>query len=222
VEIRFGTGPEKSLLKVARFIHKRRAGGRILDLGCAGGHFLDRYFCTLDWEKWGVELSKFAAARAMTKAIRVHVGDIHTAELPATSFDVVTVLDTFYYFSEPRRELEAIRRILKPDGLLVLVLTCATSHIWRNTGWIGRLAGRAHASFLESHHVYFYNPKAITSVLRSSGFHVSSLQALPANDQGNSLRNALANGYFAASTVAWHLSGERLMLGPRFLVAALP
>src|SRR5258708_935358 len=199
VEVRFGTRPEKSLLKVARFIHKRRAGGRILDLGCAGGHFLDRYFRTSAWEKWGVELSKFAAARAMGKAIRMHVGDIHSAALPAASFDVVTVLDTFYYFSEPRRELEAIRRILKPDGLVVLVLTCATSHIWRNNGWMGSLSGRAQASFLESRHVFFYNPKAITSVLRGSGFRVSSLQALPANDQGNSLRNALANGYFAMS-----------------------
>jgi SAM-dependent methyltransferase len=222
MEDRFGTRPEKGHRKVARFIHEQKARGRILDLGCAGGHFLDRHFRISAWEKWGVDLSKFAAARAKSKAIRVQVGDIHSVELPAAAFDIVTVLDTFYYFSEPQRELEAIRRILKPDGLLVIVLTCATSHIWRNTGWMGKLSGRAQASFLESHHVYFYNPKAITSVLRGSGFRVSSLQPLPATDQGSSPRNALASGYYAMSNVAWHLSGERLMLGPRFLVAALP
>src|SRR5271169_7001117 len=88
VEIRFGTGPEKSLGKVARFIHGLRGRGRILDIGCAGGHFLDRYFHTSAWEKWGVELSKFAAGRAMRKEIRIQVGDIHSAALPASSFDV--------------------------------------------------------------------------------------------------------------------------------------
>jgi SAM-dependent methyltransferase len=222
VEIRFGTGPERSLCRVADFIHGLRGRGRILDVGCAGGHFLGRYFHTSAWEKWGVELSKFAAGRAMRKEIHIQVGDIHSAALPASSFDVVTVLDTFYYFSEPRRELNVIRRILKPDGLLVLVLTCATSHVWRNTGWMGKLAGRTQDAFLESHHVFFYNPKAITSVLRGAGFRVFFLQPLPANDQGNSLRNAVASGYFALSSMAWYFSGARLMLGPRFLVAAVP
>src|SRR5258708_12693324 len=103
----------------------------------------------------------------MGKSSWLMLGEIPSSSLSAASFDVETVLDTFYYFSEPRRELEAIRRILKPDGLLVLVLTCATSHIWRNTGWMGRLSGRAQPSFLATPHPFFSNPQAITSSLQA-------------------------------------------------------
>jgi len=222
VEVRFGTRPQKSLSKVARYIHKRKIHGRILDLGCAGGHFLDAFFHAPDWDKWGVDLSKFAAQTAMTKSIRMHTGDIHSASLPPFSFDVVTVLDTFYYFPQPRRELEAIRKILKPDGLLVLVLTSARSHIWRNTGWRTRVLGGSQGSLFESHHVFFYDPPAIRDTLSRSGFRIDSIHPLPAIDQGSFLRNGLAAGYFAMSVAGWCLSGARLMLGPRFFVAASP
>jgi SAM-dependent methyltransferase len=59
---------------------------------------------------------------AKKKQIHMHIGDIHSGNLPTQSFDVITVLDTFYYFSDPRRELQRIRELLKPDGLLVMVL----------------------------------------------------------------------------------------------------
>jgi SAM-dependent methyltransferase len=158
----------------------------------------------------------------MTKSIRMHTGDIHSASLPPLSFDVVTVLDTFYYFPQPRRELDAIRKILKPDGLLVLVLVSARSHLWRNTGWRTSLLGGPKGSLFDSHHVFFYDPPAIRATLSRSGFRIDSIRPLPAIDQGNSLRNGLARGYFAMSVAAWYLSRARLMLGPRFLVAASP
>jgi SAM-dependent methyltransferase len=222
VEVRFGTRVEKSHKQVARFINNRKASGRILDIGCAGGYFLDRYFQTSAWEKWGVELSRFAAARATAKAIQVHVGDIHSADLPGASFDVVTVLDTFYYFSEPLRELDAIRRILKPSGLLVIVLPHADIHIRRNTGWMSKVFAESRTALLESTHLFFYNPKSMMSILDGSRFRVRSLRPLCALGQSSFLQNGLAIGYSALSAAAWHLSRGRLMLGPRFLVAATP
>jgi len=222
VEVRFGTRPENYLRKVASFIHRHKSGGRILDLGCAGGHFLDRFFPAPAWEKWGVDLSKFAAARARAKGIRVPSGDITSAILPRGEFDVVTVLDTFFYFLEPWRELEAVRRALKPDGLLVITAPSAAVHIWRNRGWRAKLFRQSQSPLLQTHHLFFYNPRTMASLLGRSQFRMVAVRPLPATAQGSLLRNAAAGGYFAASLAAWELSRFRIMLAPRFMVAAVP
>jgi SAM-dependent methyltransferase len=221
LDVRFGTRPTRYLRQVAGFIHQRKSCGRILDLGCAGGYFLDRFFQAPAWEKWGVDLSKFAAARARTKSIRVHTGDIHSAPLPGSGFDAVTVLDTFFYFLEPWRELKAIRRALKPNGLLVITTPCAGSHIWRNTGWRAKLFGCSQNSLLQTRHLFFYSPRSLTFLLRRSSFQIIAIQPLPAIDQGSFYRNRLADGYHAMSKAVWVLSLSRLMLAPRFMVAAI-
>ncbi len=222
VEVRFGTRPQKSHTQVAKFILDRKTAGTILDIGCAGGHFLDRYFKASTWKKWGIELSKFAAATAIRKSINVQVGTIQSVELPLCFFDVVTVLDTFYYFADPRDELSSIRRVLKPDGLLIIALPWAGSHIWRNTGWRRSFFPSSDRSLLEGTHIFFYTGHAIRSLLSSCCFRVIAMRPLPAIDQGAFLRNLVAGAYSAASTAAWHLSGARVMLGPRLLVAATP
>jgi SAM-dependent methyltransferase len=222
VEVRFGTRPRKYLRRVAGFIRQRKSGGRILDLGCAGGYFLDRFFSAQDWEKWGVDLSKFAATSARNKSIRVHTGDIHSAALPEGAFDAVTVLDTLFYFPEPSRELGAIHRALKPNGLLVITAPCAGSHIWRNTGWRAEIFGGSRNSVLETRHLFFYNPRSLTFLLRRSSFEIIAVQPLPAIDQGSFWRNRLADAYHAMSHVVWFLTLSRLMLAPRFMVAAIP
>jgi SAM-dependent methyltransferase len=222
VEIRFGTKQQESLRRVAGFIKSRKCRGRILDVGCAGGHFLDWFFPKSDWETWGVELSQMAGEAAQKKEIRVHIGDIHSAVLPASSFDVVTALDTFYYFPDPRRELNRIRELLKPDGLLVLVLVSAAGHIWRHTGWVSQFLGDKEASILTSSHLLFYDTGSIAYVLRESGFRVTDTLPWPATGQRRLWRAMLFRGYFAVSALVWHLSASRLMLAPRFLVAATP
>jgi SAM-dependent methyltransferase len=220
-EVRFGTRQEKSLSQVAAMIQSERSKGRILDIGCAGGHFL-RLFPKPAWEKYGVELSKHAVAKAREKGITVHEGDIHSARFPAACFDVITALDTFYYFADPRSELAEIRRLLKPGGMLTLVFTCAKSHTWRNRGLISMLLGGTTTSLLESNHLYFYEPDSARYILEASNFLVRSICPWPATGQPTRSRERVFQLYSRLSAVAWRLSKSRWMLGPRFLVTAVP
>ena len=227
VELRFGTRPCKLHQAVAAFIQQRKTQGSILDVGCAGGHFLDGFFRGCGWNKWGVELSRFAAERAARKSIRVHVGDLHSAALPRHSFDVITLLDTFYYFLQPQRELAVIRQSLKTEGLLVIVLPSAAVHIWRNTAWRALLFRPGlfrgtRESLLDTHHLYFYSPQSLRHLLRQCGFDPIAVRPLPAVGQRSWWINRLADGYYTASAAAWKLHLSEEMLAPHFLVAAHP
>lgn len=222
LENSFGRTREEVFSRVARYVQKRKISGRILDVGCAGGYFLHRFFAHRRWEGFGVEPSKFAAVRAGERGITIYCTDLISADLPPSSFDVVTVLDTFYYFPEPRRELRAIRRVLKPSGLLVVELPLGSSQIWRNATKPGRLLGGTPRSLLGSGHVFFYTPKSVSHVLRECGFKPEEYVPLPGNAQRTAYLNLAYRAYYSVSFLLWYLTRGRVMLGPAFLVAASP
>lgn len=92
---------------------------KLLDIGCSTGLFLDEAR-RAGFEAYGAELSPEAAAFARTHfGLEVHPGDWHDAGYADGSFDVVTLFDTVEHLSDPLGELAAIRRLLKPGGLLL-------------------------------------------------------------------------------------------------------
>ena len=220
-EAKFERNREQVLARVARCIHSAKKGGRILDVGCANGFFLARFFSPENWDICGLDLSARAIEMAVSKSIRAHQGNIFSAAFPAASFDVITVIDTFYYFLQPQRELAAFHRLLESNGLLVLELPLAESRIWRTSRRLGRLLSSARRQLLQtSDHLFYYNPRSITLLLEKCGFRVQAIVPLPGNRQEHLLRNLIYRTYSIFSLLLHWLSGSRIMLGPRFLVAA--
>jgi SAM-dependent methyltransferase len=221
-EFGFQSGRDEVLSQVAQYIKARKSGRRILDIGCAGGTFLSRFLRGGTWEAYGVELSKYAAASASRAGISTHVGDIHSASFSESFFDVITILDTFYYFPEPRRELQAIWRILKPEGLLVLELPWANTQIWRNESKVARLLAGKRRSIFRNYHLFLYNPKSISFILARCGFELRGVVPLRGNRQSTGWLNLLYGCFFGFSWLLWRLSARRLVWAPRFLVIASP
>src|SRR5207248_474683 len=120
---------ENVLSRVADYIHVRKPQGAILDVGCATGLFLKQFFRPPQWKAEAIELSPQKAKVAARNGIQVQIGDVHQARLEESSFDVVTILDAFYYFQDPHADLAEFRRILNDDGLLAIELTWANSRI---------------------------------------------------------------------------------------------
>jgi len=219
---KFESNREKVLSRVATYIRNRKHGGRILDVGCATGFFLHRFFGDPDWQAWGVELSTWEAAKAAQRGIRVHLGNIHSAKLSANSFDVITVLDAFYYFPDPQAQLTEFCRVLKPDGVLVLEIPLAGSRIWRTSRRLGRILSGAKLPLLQtSDHLFYYTHRSISFLLTRCGFKVEAALPLPGNQQGKVRRTVIYAGYSFVSSVLHNVSRGRIILGPRLLVAAV-
>ena len=64
LENNFGKRRDEVLSLVAREIQTRKGNGTVLDVGCAGGYFLNRYFDQSQWKRYGVEPSRYAAEKA--------------------------------------------------------------------------------------------------------------------------------------------------------------
>jgi SAM-dependent methyltransferase len=218
---KFEVNRERVLARVARYIHAGHPQGSILDVGCATGLFLDRFFGDGAWETCGVDLSAAAAEQARNKGIRVHRGDIVGAHFMPNSFDVITVLDAFYYFPKPQVELAEFMRILKPGGLLVLELPLAASRIWRTSGKLGKILNWGGRPLLQSSdHLFYYGPTAISTLFNKCGYRVEAILPLPGNRQPGMLRDLAFRGYFAVSRLLMASSRGRIFMGPRFLVTA--
>jgi SAM-dependent methyltransferase len=209
------------LSQIADDILARKDAGTILDVGCATGLFLADFAHKLDWRARGVELTLPAAEQARRRGIQVHVGDTRSASFGANSFDVITVLDTFYYFPHPAAELGEFGRILKPDGFLALELPWAHSRIWQRHSMTGKILNRHRVPLLESSdHLFYYTPKSVSRLLAGCGFVVQAIRPLPANRQESRPRDFLWRTYAFFSRLLWRMSFGGIFLGPRFLVVA--
>jgi SAM-dependent methyltransferase len=218
---KFELNRERVLSRVADYIQHDRSGGAILDVGCATGLFLVRFFRSPAWQASGLELTPTAAKKAAAKGVRVFCGDVHQAKFAVDSFDVITVLDALYYFPDPCRDLAGLRRVLRPDGLLIIELPLATSRIWRTSRPLGRLLSGSRRPLLESSdHLFYFTPKSMSLLLERCGFQVQAIVPLCANSQAQPLRNLAFQMYSRVSLAVHFLSHAKIFLGPRFLVAA--
>lgn len=94
---------------------------RILDLGCYEGT-ITKLIAQNQNEVWGVDFSGKALAIAKEKGIRVYQADIEKDDLPfkEKSFDVIVAAEVIEHVFDMRIVFEKIKKLLKPDGYLVL------------------------------------------------------------------------------------------------------
>jgi 2-polyprenyl-3-methyl-5-hydroxy-6-metoxy-1,4-benzoquinol methylase len=98
----------------------RRAGLRLLDVGCGSGRFL-RIARDRGHEVSGLEISPRAAAAA--EGLRVIVGNPETGEglgQVGSGFDVITLLDVLEHTFDPARVLRTLRPLLAPGGVMIV------------------------------------------------------------------------------------------------------
>jgi SAM-dependent methyltransferase len=102
----------------------------ILDVGCGGGKTLARLTTAATQGKiYGIDYSDAsvtASRRANRKAIasgRVQVlsGSVSRLPFPEGMFDLVTAVETHYYWPDLNADSQEILRVLKPGGTFILI-----------------------------------------------------------------------------------------------------
>ena len=154
-------------------ILKSRGVRSVFDVGAAFGHFV-KYAQERGLEAAGSDISPKAVEVGREQlGVKLYAGTLDELSLLDESVDAIVSLDAFYYVPEPRAELDAMRRLLKPGGVIVLRL--------RNCLWSRALARIArfravNRSVLPAQHLWGFTPQSITHLLETSGWRVEECQ----------------------------------------------
>jgi SAM-dependent methyltransferase len=102
----------------------------MLDIGCGGGSTLDKLAAIASEGKvFGIDYSAASVAVARRTNARwleagrvdIQQGSVSRLPYPNRTFDVVTAVETHYYWPDLAADLREILRVLKPGGNLVII-----------------------------------------------------------------------------------------------------
>ena len=109
-------------------------GAKILDIGTAGGAFLDAAQ-RFGYDAWGLEPSHFRVSRGKARGLQIEQGVIENHNFVPGSFDMVTLWDVIEHMADPVDALNRVHALLKPGGMLLLNFPDIDT-------WQARLAGK--------------------------------------------------------------------------------
>ena len=158
-----------SYTTLSELIRKRVPVGKVLDVGCSAGDFLD---CMKDWECHGIELVSVYAARARAKfGDKIHVGTLEDYEGVEGSFDAITLQNVFDHMLDPLEALRKCHRLLKPGGVIAIKVHDVSC-------LFAKLTGSKFYAFNPPQHLLYFNKKSLRQALELCGFKVEEYRHL--------------------------------------------
>lgn len=142
------------------------APGRVLDVGCAAGFFLE-VARAKGWDVFGFEPSDAirATAAAALGAERVRGGRLLEAGFERASFDLVTLWDVLEHTPDPPGTLRAVAELAKPSGTLVVETQNVAS-------LAARLLGRRWQHYKHAEHLHHFHAGTLARALELGGWRV--------------------------------------------------
>lgn len=147
----------------------KRQGGRILDVGCGSGHFLVIARTLSGMDAYGVEPYHYDAEYAARHRLSIFKGSLEEAQFPGDFFDVVTLNHVLEHIGDPRSTLREVRRIVKPDGAIVVGIPQTRSLLYR-------LFGRRWWQLDVPRHLFVPSIHNLSTLAEELGFRISRVR----------------------------------------------
>ncbi|MDA8705498.1 class I SAM-dependent methyltransferase [Litoricolaceae bacterium] len=148
---------------VLRDIVAIKPNGRLLDVGCATGDFIE--IASRTFVSSGLELSRWALDICREKGLDVH--DLMLEDFLKTTndkFDVITIWGVIEHMEDPRREIAIAKELLAKDGILCIWTGDSDSFyakILKHRWW-----------YVMGQHLQLFSRKSLNRLLANVGFEL--------------------------------------------------
>ena len=161
-----------------KIVKKVFPSGRLLDVGCGEGLFLD---CArkAGYEVTGLEVSGFAVKYAKKEfGLNVHHASLENADLPGNAFDIITLWHTLEHMPDPDIVLCKARQLLKPGGCLIVAVPNVEDIIGQ--GFYRMMRGHYFQIYMpdsKEPHLYHFSTATLKRLLEKCGFKIAAMGA---------------------------------------------
>jgi len=148
-----------------------RANGRLLDVGCGSGDFLQK-MKAIGWDVYGVEPGEQGALAGQKRGLNIFHGTLEQAEFPDAHFDFIRFEHVLEHVPDPVATLREARRILRPGGQIRLMVPNWNSWPaqWFKSYWYHLDTPR---------HLFWFTPETLAFAAQRGGLKVSSSNIFP-------------------------------------------
>jgi 2-polyprenyl-3-methyl-5-hydroxy-6-metoxy-1,4-benzoquinol methylase len=174
------TGLSQARFSIATMYLVDDKPGKLLEVGCGSGAFLDR-MRSRGWYVQGIEVDAKAAKVAReTFGVPVYVGSLEKASYPNASFDAITMNHVIEHVHDPIALLEECHRVLSPGGHLVVVTPNVRSlgHAQFGQNWLALDPPR---------HLHLFSASTLEAIARRALYQQIETWTTPANAEGIAL-----------------------------------
>lgn len=140
----------------------KRDGGSLLDIGCGTGDFLWVMHQVPGWRVSGLEPNPIAVRFATSRGLNVVQGELPESKINEQS-DAITLWHVLEHTPNPHHVLAEIRRLLKPDGVLILSVPVVDS-------MEAKIFGECWAGYDVPRHLMTFTRASLCRLLEQAGF----------------------------------------------------
>jgi SAM-dependent methyltransferase len=160
-------GGDAELSRQALYLRKGDGDPLLLEVGSGSGEWLT-YMQSLGWRVEGVEPDPKAVATAQSQGLNVRAGRLSDQRYPDHYADVICLIHVIEHLHDPLGTLAECRRVLKPNGRLVLATPNSASlgHRRFKSNWV---------SLDPPRHVMIFDPPTMRRLLDQAGFEIEWL-----------------------------------------------
>jgi 2-polyprenyl-3-methyl-5-hydroxy-6-metoxy-1,4-benzoquinol methylase len=163
--------------RLLEWIERDVPRGRLLEIGSAGGYFLQAAR-QRGWQVTGIEISEAAAGFAReTLGLDVRTGTLESVGLEPVSFDVAYLGDVLEHVPEPMETLRRLHGLVRPGGAVVIVGPATIHSLDRRLG-LAALGALRRTRILRQapYHLSEFVPATLRFALERAGFRVQRLR----------------------------------------------
>jgi SAM-dependent methyltransferase len=151
-----------NFIRFAKRLSSIATRGRLLEVGCAYGYFLD--VAQAYWEVEGVDISPQVVRYSQGRFPgRVHCGDLNRLALPLGCYQWVVAFDTIEHLNDPRGFVERAFALLAPGGRLAVTTGDVSSAL-------AIIQGRRWRLLTPPSHLSFFSRDGMKRMLAASGY----------------------------------------------------